>query len=479
MHPRAAAVLVAFALTSVAAAQLPFGTATPLGSHRPELFSEPLWLGNLGYGYRVENGPPNGDVLLVVSVARQDQTLLGLELYPSLGPGDVLVVDSAVLDANGRALLSRPLPGPEVPALAGLCLYAQAAVAGPSGLGSTQGLLIEAALHPMLAFGNANQGLVLIDLVHGTSTSVAGVSLATGGHAAVFANGGRDLFVAGLTGLFVVDTTAAAPTAVPLLTGPACIALAWDRVHRRLYVTRQAVEAIDGDRTSPTFGTVLAQSPPVPGFTPGRLSLTADGTRLVHAANAGHFERYDTDPASPTYLHPIATPAPPVQLTFLTQLDAVHMAPDGRITTVVIRQPAFSRSELHRFDAATGAWIDHDAVAAGTQPLSFLTHTLASSTFAWHATRDGSAAYLTGGSGCNSLRLDLGGPGVAVLPSPLPPANVFNHYHGASPTGRYMLMNIPLLPANELVLVDVASGATIPLATVPPFGSGQLMVAWR
>jgi hypothetical protein len=465
------------ALAAPLAAQLPFGTATAAGGSRAELFAEPLWFGNLGYGYRIENGPPGGAALLVVSVARRDTMLLGLQVYPGLLPGEILRIDAGTLDAAGRLQLPHPLGGPEIPALAGLNLHAQAMVAVGGTLGSTQGLLLEAVLHPMLAYGNASTGLFLFDLALGTTTPVAGVTLAMGISDAVFGNGGRDLFLAANEGVFVVDTTAPVPTATPLVTGQACTGIAWDRVHKRLFVTRHRLEVIDGDRASPTFGVVIAHVPPI-FFTPGRVAVTTDGTRLVHATPLGHFQRFDVDPASATYLQGIPTPLQPVPPSFGMRLDRVHASPDGTVLSVVNTHLLFLRTDLNRYDVAADAWIDHDPNTAGVQPLSHLTHALVPSTFGWLPTRDGSAAYISGGTGSLAMDLQLGGPAFDLLPSPLPPTTTTSFYLGASPTGRYLLRYTSVLPQHQMSLVDVVAGTAAPLTTMP-VNSTPSILAWR
>ena len=197
------------------------------------------------------------NAFLAVSWQRLDQVIGGLQIYVDV-PAIFATYGTAV-DASGQAFIPVAFPGPEDPGLAGLQAYAQAAVedpASPGSLGTTQGLLLEVTLHPVLAIGQTT-GLDFVDVLTSATTTLAAASSAY-----VFGNGGRDLFFLANGGISVVDTALAPSTPLPLVGGISG-SLAWDRVHRRLYVQSFAAATlfvIDGDRTSPSFGAILTQT---------------------------------------------------------------------------------------------------------------------------------------------------------------------------------------------------------------------------
>ncbi|HEU4419121.1 MAG TPA: hypothetical protein VFT55_09295 [Planctomycetota bacterium] len=481
---RCVALLLAVLAGAAAPAQLPFGRATGVAGHRPELFAEPLWLGNPGYGYRIENGPPNSSALLLVSLQRQDQSVFGLELYPSLAPGDLLLTMAGALDPGGRLFLPSPLAGPEIPVLAGLVLYAQAAIVDPAGFGSTQGLLLDLTLHPLLAVGNQTHGVVLIDLVFGTTAVVAGFPTGVGIGPAVFGNGGRDLFVATTGGLFVVDTLSPVPNAVALRP-EAFVALVWDHARRRLFAAdtnNSMIKLIDGDRASPSFGSVVGSFGSVVGGTVStsadRMALTADGRELVLGTGFGHLARYAVDPAGPGYLQPIPTAPSPVQFHFI-YVRPPHIAPDGSVVTIPVLELLPARSVLHRFDAALNQWIDHDPSQPGVQPLSKLVDPLLPQLFEFLPSRDGSLALLADQQVVAGLALDLGGATFSRhnLPIATMPAAT---YFGVTPSGRYLLAHRLAPVGSELMLVDIATGVVWPFAALTPAHWGNWGFAvWR
>src|SRR5262245_24789798 len=122
------------ALTVAVPAQFPFGQASPVNGFAPSLFGEPLWLGNPGYGYRIQGAPAGGSAVVGVAASRQDQLIGGLQVYLDL-TGTILT-HSGTVDAGGRATISYPLAFADDPALTGLRLYAQAAVTDPAAPGA-------------------------------------------------------------------------------------------------------------------------------------------------------------------------------------------------------------------------------------------------------------------------------------------------------------------------------------------------------
>src|SRR6188472_1618986 len=99
-------------------AQFPIGHATPIGPYTPSLGAEPLWLGNIGFGYRIQNAPPGGSAFVALSAQRVDQVISGLQIYVDVG--NIIISHVGPVDARGQAFLPAPFGGPEIPALAGI-----------------------------------------------------------------------------------------------------------------------------------------------------------------------------------------------------------------------------------------------------------------------------------------------------------------------------------------------------------------------
>jgi hypothetical protein len=482
---RSILLLVCLTLPATVQAQFPFGHATPVSGQAPALFAEPLFIGNPAYGYRVRGAPPGGSVIVGISAARQDQIIGGLQAYLDLS--SLVITHASTADANGRASFPFPLSSPDDPALTGLQLYAQAAVSDPAiagSLGTTQGVLLEITLHPMLAYTSWANLLWLIDPVDGTNKTVAGLPPGFTARSAVFGNGGRDLFVAADGGLLVVDTLNPAPQAQILATGNWSSA-AWDRVRRRLYALNpftQTLTVFDGDRASLGFGTVLAQA------SDGSHSIAIDTAgeviALVNSQN-GSLTRRDPNPASPTYLQTIPTPQPPIVIAFGTFVGGAQVTGDGRVISIPVSSPVPpATTVMHRFDSFLGAWIDHDPVAAGYQPFGAATHPVPLA-FGWFPSRDGDAVFLPAFGTIPRIELDLSSPiNFVIIPTPVAPLGGGHDYVGLTPSGRFLLrrdsnpFNTPL----SLQLVDVATGRGMPLATLPAASgalSGAGISAWR
>jgi hypothetical protein len=482
----AAATCVLVALS--ASAQYPIGHPTPSGGYAPSLFAEPLWLGNTGFSYRIEGAPPGGSAIVAVSLQRQDQVIGGLQIYPDLS--NLFVTHLGSVDGAGNASFPVPLGSPDVPGLAGLLAYAQAAVtdpAAPGTLASTQGLMLEILLHPMFALGNNTNSVALVDAVTGTRVMVSGVSGNL--NAMVSANGGADLFLASSDGIRVVDTTAAAPSAVLLLSGPHD-GLAWDRVHRRLYalaIYSGALRVIDGDRGSPTFGAVIAQT--ALGGSESALTVSADGTLLALRLLDGQLQRRNADPSSPGYLIEIPTPVTDILFTFGTSFGRLHLSPDGRVATLPVTQqlqtvPGYGTS-FHRFDSVLDQWIDHDPATPGVQPLSSANHAGLPVFAQVFPTRDGSSMLLIGSPLSARLGLDLDDPtNVSVTSIAVPPISFGNDYVDLSPSGRFLVRRAFALfgggTSTDLSLVEIATGGVTNWVTVPmPGSSGPPPATWR
>jgi hypothetical protein len=468
--------------------QFPIGQATPVNGFGPALFSGPLWIGNQGYGYRIHGAPPGGSAFVGIALARQDQTIGGLGVYLDLAT--VLITHSATVDANGEAAFPVPLDSPDNSALTGLQFYAQGAVVDPAGgaVGTTEALLLEITAHPMAAFTRWAGALFLLDPVAGTMQSVPGLPPSATVLDLLFANAGRDLFVATNQGLFVVDSFAVAPQAVSLLAGwtPS---IAWDRVHRRVYgVNSLGIVCLEGDRASPAFGTILTQISDTAGLT--SLSISTAGDLLALAYMNGTVTRRDADPASPTFLQLIPTPAPSWSAP-LTGFGRVHISPDGRIVTMPTLQGLGpSGPVIHRFDAIAGTWVDYDPVTPGYQPLSPDTHPALLGTSTFFAARDGSAFVTTSNLGSPGayavarVELDLDSPADVTLTTTSPPAVLnLSYYVGLTPSGSFLLRwQDPFFSIQPVLeLVHIATGVATPFFDITPPSPYLVapVAAWR
>jgi hypothetical protein len=475
-------VVAALVIASSVSAQLPFGHATPIAGFKPSLFSESVWLGNTAFGWQIEGGPPGGAAYLALSAQRQDFVASGLQVY--VDPGAIVLTQLGTLDAVGKASFPFPLGGPEVPTLAGIQAYGQAAVSAPAspGLGATQGLLLELSLHPMLAWASGVESLVLVDLVTGAVVPVPGLPTGASIRAMTFGNGGRDLFVATDGGVLVVDTLAPAPAAVLLAPG-VCTSLAWDRVHRRLYVLRSTnnLTVFEGDRASPLFGSIITSL----SSNHQSLSISADG-KVLALSNwvSGTVARRNTDPASPSYLQAIWGTTPPWMFTgngFWT--GAIHLSPDARV--VSIPEYSFTQSAaMHRFDTVLAGWIDHAPGVPGIQPLSDATYGGVPTYFGVMHPIVGSWMFLTGGSGSiTRLGLSLSAPAaLTTVPHSASYLSSPSQYVSVDPIGRFLLRTDYLGGSPGLIslsLVEIETGFMTPLGTVPFLGYYYGIVAWR
>jgi hypothetical protein len=474
-------------LTLSLPAQFPIGHATPVGGFAPALFAQPLWLANPVYGYRIQGAPPGGSAIIAISPTRQDQIINGLQAYLDLG--NIIITHATTVDAAGRAFLSFPLSAPDDPSLAGLQAYAQAAVsdpATPGSLGTTEAVLLEVTLHPLLAFSTWSGVLWLVDPVAGWMMLVSGLSPTTAIQSMTFANGGRDLFVATSTGVYLVDTFAPAPLAVSITPPVPSQSVAWDRVHRRAYaitfaLSTPSIVVVEGDRTSPAFGSIIAQV-----VNAGEsLAVSADGTVLALVSPTG-LNRRDADPTSPGYLSIIATPPSPFALGMGTTIDPVQISPDGRVMSVRENNTIANLTKVHRFDAAALAWIDHDPVAPGYQAFAVTAYPALPGLFGLLPTRDGSALVLPASNGVRRVDLDLASPSsITVVTTAAPPAGFFMQYSTLTPEGQFLLRNpssgfSPPVPV-PLSLVEISTGSVTPWVTFPPSPNSPstAVAAWR
>jgi hypothetical protein len=472
-------------VTFAAQAQFPFGHSTPVNGYAPELHAEPLWLGNPAYGYHVKGGPPGGSAFIAISAGRQDQLVGGLQVY--LDMNALVTAYPGTLDASGRVSFDLPLGMSDNPALTGVQLMAQAAVDDPTtpgALATTQAVMLEVTLHPMLAYCNFQGTIWLRDLVYAQTTTVAGLPQTAVVREMTFANAGRDLLVAASTGVYLVDTLSPGLVAVPIAAG-AWTDIAWDKVHHRAYaVSSASIAVIEGDRTSPAFGTVLFQAPDTGNTS---IAVSTDGGMMALAAATPVVSRRVADPANPSYLQVIPTPAIPGFLPSPVEVGPVHLSPDGRIVSLPLRVTTTlpPSSAVHRFDSASGAWIDHNP-APGYQPLANPTYPAVPLALETHFAPEGGSLLLSGGAVVAKADLSFATPAnVTVTPTA---AQVFGAQYlfiGVTRTGRFMVQRqtppFGVTPAS-LWLVSIVDGQWTILSTFQS-ALGTLpappVIAWR
>lgn len=466
-------------LTAALAAQFPLGHGTPVNGYSASLFSQPIWLGNPGYSYDIKGAPPGGTALVAVSGRRQDQDVGGLAVYVDLP--NVGIIHQGTVDAGGHATLPFPLGFPDDPALIGLQLYAQAAVTDPTlpgSVGTTQAVLIEITAHPLLAVVTP-PGVWLIDPVAASITTLAGLPANVGVKEVLFGNGGRDLFVSTVNGLYVADTLAPAPQAVFMAPNTNWQQIAWDRIHRRLYaVDNFSIAVFDGNRSSPTFGSLLLQIPAIYNA----VDVSTDGSTIVFGGGT-IVTRCDGNPASPTYLQQILLPPLPAGTTN-AGWPRVHVSADGRIVSHFVAS-LWSTPPLaiNRFDMVTGSWIDHDPVTPGTQPISATSHPALATNASIYPSRDGSAWIFAQSNAVGRIELDLNVPSnVTVTSTSLGTTYGNADFCGITPSTTFLVKKTSLgWTSVALSFVYVATGGEVPWVTLPSAASPvlPLNMGWR
>ena len=198
---------------------------------------------------------------------------------------------------------------------------------------------------------------------------------------AAYANGGRELFLAGgdanVAYLSRGDLTTLPPTWSvvydPLGRGP--FEVHSDDARQLLYVlahpTPTAVSellTIDNDPQSPTYLQVVASTQNL-SSNPliERFALSASGRR---AAILSAFVRYlhivDTDPTSPTYMQVLFEGAIPVNGPFPIVTSAV-VTSDDQSVLISIQRGGGTASAIARFELSSMTWIDHNSGMSGIQ----------------------------------------------------------------------------------------------------------------
>ncbi len=481
---RAVLALGVVSLLASVSAQVPFGQATPVAGTRPVLAAEPLWFGNTAFALRVSDAPPGGLAFTALSTQRIDVAAPPLTWYPSLAPAHFLIGFVGVAGAAGEVAFASPFSVPPSPGLTGFDVCAQAFV-GDAQLGSfgaSQGLWLEASLHPLLAiatFAAAGSRVDLLDPVLATVQSVALPPNCVPADA-VFGNGGRDLFLATNLGVVLIDTAAAPMVAVVLLPG-VFVGVCWDPLRNRLFANHPfgaVVHVLDGDRQSATFGTSVAAVPRFGNW----MRLTAAGDELVLAQYSGGVYRIDVDPASASWLQPKPMPASPVPFGPGNGAAGLVAMPDGSEFAVLVQNLFTSTSSLWRFDCVANQWLDEAPAIPGVQPLSAATRPgLPGSFRAPLFDRSGADQWFVGATVAR-LHHALGAPQCSVsatpvtVPTPATPAETAS-YTCVSPTGRFLVEVHTGGSALEVRLVEVATGLVLPWAVLPP--GNEPICVWR
>ena len=356
-----------FAILGPLTAQLPVGAPTPLGGVSPRLEAEPLWLGNLDYGYRIRRAPANAPGILVLSLARDAVSVVGVEVGVSLQPQHLLLTVPFTTDAMGEATIHRPLAGPSQPALLGALVFAQAAIVEPSSgtLAATETLQLQVKLPPAMHFSGDAVPSQLMEPFTGQVTLLP-IPLGETVLTSLFINGGADLIAATASAIFHADLLAPIPS-FTLLAPLAVTQLAWDPVHRRIFChTNPTLQILDGRRDSPNFGSIRQTLPMLEGF-----GLSADGSKLLTRdfvnQQGPQLQLFDVEPGSPTYTQVIQSIA--IVPSIFGHIASWTLAADGRSAYYFQFGGVIPQIQLDHADLTTGTWIDHDPTTPGTQPL--------------------------------------------------------------------------------------------------------------
>lgn len=428
--------LLVFVPGALRAQATPYGRGTSgLGGFVPLISGNGPYMGNAAFGLRVDRIPGGAPVLIGLSTQRAQSPLLGGNLLIALTPPDPFLLQGLAASGpngvagQGSVTLPLPLAGPPAPGLAGLVAYGQALVdASPFGgmPALTSGLRVELTLPPLVFVGSSIAGgadpFQLIDPQAASVVDTAATASTDNTTAALFAHGGRDLFV----GSSIRSTVSwADATSLPLAwtviytsAGQGCYGLELDRIHDLLWTLTdpgtggRELVALDADPASPAFGNVVFNTTGMTATTfVERWALAPSGSlAAVLTFLPATLFLVDTNPTSPGFLT-ASTPVPvPVQGSFSIPTRAA-ITPGEEFVLVTIQNPGSTSSEVARFHVPTGQWWDHDPVAAGIQnlgPQSQPPITFGSAATDIEVSSNGSFAVVTGFGGCGwSGRLDF------------------------------------------------------------------------
>lgn len=381
--------LVSLLLASALLAQLPYGSGSAgAGGFVPTIRCPQAWMGNAGFGFSVSGGPGGGAGLLAVSTEPASSVVGGVEILVGIGSEELLLVTpfslagpSGVAGA-GVGLIPFPLAFPATPLLAGRVFRVQAVVDDPvaGGLAATAGLAVEVTLPRRLYVGAVAGAAFEHHLLDPETLGPAAPPLPTAGYptGAVFANGGRDLFVAEMNdGVWHADLAGSQPiwTQVWFVPGVGSNGAGYDEATDRLFTVAslganpQELVVLDGRPGSPAFAQVLGTTQGgVSGLgTPGVWALSRSGRLAAVCGNGPSVALVDCDPGSSGYLGAVGPLTIPSASTAGAPV-AVAVTPDDAYVLVALN-PAATFAELAVYDVAAAAWVDRDPGTPGVQNL--------------------------------------------------------------------------------------------------------------
>jgi hypothetical protein len=505
MTRRLAAFATATVLAALAPAQNPYGYGTPgPGPFEPELVCGQPWMGNASFGCTIQNGLGGAGGLFVFS-AQPASFYFGTTLVlVDPNPLNVLLFAPVPLGGGtgvpgaGFATLALPLTFAPTPALAGINVFAQGFVDDPSNPGlyaATRGVRLELGYPPLVFVGTSVGGSVdnhyFVDPIAQNVAHSGGNGFTDNVSGAVFAHGGRDLFVSTSIAHQVsrADLSGPAPVWSTLYaSGNVFYGIGHDWTHDRVYsltgptASTREIVAIDSNSSSATYGQVVGTTVGVGGgATLERWGLSRNGKLAAVPAvfgSGGSLIIVDTDAASATYLQSVITSVVPGSFGFAFSV-AAGFTPNDEYAIVLIS--GLGVQAIARFHLPTQTWVDHDAITPGVQHIDLgPSYTVPS---AMQVSRDGKFAVVSGlgaGSVGWAVRVDMDPaavPAYTVTPY-LAGQGLLAGAYGASisPDGTQAAFT-STTPA-KLLIVDATTGAL--QANVPLPGASNIYTAeWR
>lgn len=346
----------------------------------PSLSTDGPWMGNYNHALTVHGALPNTYGAFAVSFARDTS---GSPLLVDLG-APLYAFAPAVTDAFGGSALALGYGPPVTPTLAGLPFYAQFGCVDPGspiGIALSPGLAYHLSMPPLVFYGTSvagkNDPWFVLDPNSATYATVAsGTSGMNNVRAAVWANGGKTLWVACAFHpyLQMLDMTTSPPARHVITSATAGVnGLHLDRVRNILYSlsdTGNTLAAYDVAPGSMTYGTLLAQNPSAGVAMYTSSAMGKRGTRIWQAAALSPFLReFDTDPASATWLTNIGFVNVPMGANMAT-VNSISASDHGSGQLLcVIQGYGPVQGEVARRNLAANQWIDHNPGVPGVQNL--------------------------------------------------------------------------------------------------------------
>jgi hypothetical protein len=500
-------ILALLVLTAAAAAQVPYGYPTPgPGGISPVLVCGQPWMGNAGFSIGVNSGLGGAGALIGISTQPAFFAYGPTAIFIDPDPLNLLILQGLVLGGAsgvpgaGSATFPLPLNFAPNPALAGATVFTQAIVDDPANPGvfaATQAMRLELGYPPMIFVGTSVGGSVdpyyFVDPFTQTVVSTGGNNFTNNVSGGVFAHGGKDLFVSTSIANQIsrADLTGVSPAWSTLYSFPGHVfyGIGHDWLNDRVYSlsgatasTRELV-AVDSNPASGTYGQVVGSTAGIGGgATLERWGFSRSGKVAAIPAifgSSGSLILVDTDAASATYLQSIDSSPVPGTFSFAFSI-AAGFTPNDEYCLVLIS--GIGTQHVARYHVPTQTWVDHDAVAPGTQHID-LGPTYGVPT-GMEVSADGTFAVISGlgaGSAGWALRLDLldptSSPNFAVTPY-LPGMALLPGAYGASLSRDGTMAAFTSTTPAKLLILDSATGAL--LANIPLPGASNIYTAtWR